>query len=130
VTLRRRHAGALRADFWRFYSLDFDRIGIDYGVLWAADLAVHLPPDSATKLAIGGGWSRGEQLLAAVVDFLALHWWAQTKDGAKNRNRPKQIPRPGVEDGSKARMKGAVLLPVDEVKRRLALPREPIVQDG
>lgn len=42
------------------------------------------------------GWDKTEQLLASAVD--TLHWlqWAKTKDGQQNRNRPKQIPRPGV----------------------------------
>jgi Family of unknown function (DUF5361) len=41
------------------------------------------------------GWTRTDMLLASAVD--ALHWlqWVKTKDGAKNRNRPKPIPRPG-----------------------------------
>lgn len=36
-------------------------------------------------------------LLATVAD--GIHWlqWSKTKDGQKNRNRPKPIQRPGVE---------------------------------
>lgn len=128
MALRRQHVGALRADFRRYYGLDFDRIGVDYGLLYGADLAAHLPPDSATMLALSGGWTKTEHLLAGMLDYLALQWWAKTKDGEKNRNRPKPVPRPGVEDKTKRRMKDAMLLPLDEAKRRLALPREPIPQ--
>ncbi|MDF1902755.1 DUF5361 domain-containing protein [Mycolicibacterium smegmatis] len=42
------------------------------------------------------GWTKEAMLTASVAD--SLHWlqWAKTKDGAKGRNRPKPIPRPGV----------------------------------
>lgn len=42
-------------------------------------------------------WTLNEQLLALVADYLAWLQWAQTEDGSKGRNRPKPIPRPGVE---------------------------------
>ena len=32
-----------------------------------------------------------EYLLAVAVDYLALLWWAKTKDGQKSANRPKSI---------------------------------------
>ena len=62
------HHGELRADFRRFYMLDFDRMGEDFGVLYAADLAAHLPRDSALKLAIDpdNAWGEAELILAQI----------------------------------------------------------------
>lgn len=36
-------------------------------------------------------WSRGDHLLALIVDQLAIANWQRTKAGAKGRNRPKPI---------------------------------------
>ena len=52
-------------------------------------------------------WSVSEHLLASAVD--ALNWlvWSKTEDGAKNRRRPKPIPRPGASTtGDERRVKG------------------------
>jgi hypothetical protein len=40
-------------------------------------------------------WDLNAHLLAEVVDSLRLLLWAKTKDGSKNRNRPKPVDRPG-----------------------------------
>lgn len=40
-------------------------------------------------------WGLREHLLAELVDVQHLALWAKTKDGSKNRNRPKPIERPG-----------------------------------
>ena len=59
------------------------------------------------------------QLSGSQADALHLLWWAKTRDGQKNRNRPKSVfPQP-----EKARMKDAVMMPVDELKEYLARPR-------
>lgn len=42
-------------------------------------------------------WTTTNQLLALIADHLAIANWFQTKDGEKGKNRPKQIPRPGVK---------------------------------
>ncbi|QCW22020.1 tail assembly chaperone [Gordonia phage Yakult] len=62
-------------------------------------------------------WDRTNMLLADMAD--SLHWlvWAKTKDGSKNRNPPKPIPRPGVEDPVK-RVKGEAI-PINEFRDRL-----------
>lgn len=39
----------------------------------------------------GDGWTRAEHLMAMVVDELKVANWQRSKDGAKNRNRPKPI---------------------------------------
>lgn len=126
VALRRKHGGALRADFQRFYGLNVDGLGRSFSVLHAADLAAHLPPDSAVAREMNPeyAWGVTEHLLATAVDTLRLLVWMQSKDGAKNRNRPKPLPRPGVKQGKqRVEKKDLLVLPVDEVKRRLALPR-------
>ena len=42
-------------------------------------------------------WGLAEQLLAQIVDNQNIQIWFKTKDGEKGRNRPKPIPRPGVD---------------------------------
>jgi len=41
-------------------------------------------------------WGLPEHLLAVIADAVIAGNWMQSKDGQRNRNRPKQIPRPGV----------------------------------
>lgn len=53
------------------------------------------------------------------VDTLNLLWWAKTKDGQKNRHRPKSV----FPDSGKTRMVDAVMMPTDELAAFLALPR-------
>lgn len=42
-------------------------------------------------------WSQESMLQASTVDLLNLLVWFKTKDGQQGRNRPKPLPRPGVE---------------------------------
>jgi len=65
-------------------------------VLEAAEWAADLPPESASKRELNDGWANSEMLLAELVDIVRLNLWSKSKDGAKSRNRPKPIPRPGV----------------------------------
>ena len=41
-------------------------------------------------------WGLSEHLLAVVADAVIAGNWMASRDGQKNRNRPKPIPRPGV----------------------------------
>ena len=93
---------------------------------------MHLPPESATVRRIVGPdrteWTLTNELLASVVDRLTWLVWTKTKDASRRAAKPpKPIPRPSNEYGraSLGRLKGALMLPVDEVKRRLAFPRRP-----
>lgn len=57
-------------------------------------------PESWVHRAINPDWQWADPGLAALADardFLAMLWWAKTKDAEKNRNRPEPFPRPGVE---------------------------------
>lgn len=86
------------------------------------------PSSSAFRRSLIGvdhEWTLTNSLIATGVDALRWLVWAKTKDGAKNRNRPKPIPRPGVRK-SRGRMKDAVSLPIDELQRRLDMPRVEI----
>ena len=124
VRLRKYFPAELRADFQRFYGLNLGDMGCAFTVRHAADLAACLPPDGAVAKAINPDWRWGlqEHLLATIADTLRWLQWSKTADGAKNRKRPKPIPLPGVDQG-KGRMKDAVSVDVDELKRLLALPR-------
>lgn len=80
--------GRLRADFRRYYGMSFPPS--DVGASEAADMAVFLPRDSATWLAMEpqAAHTTEAELLRSVEYSLRLLVWAKTKDGAKNRNRP------------------------------------------
>jgi len=62
------------------------------------------PRTSALVRSIHGAdaaWGLNEHLLATVADYQAILIWQKTKDGQKNRNRPKPIERPGVKVSEK-----------------------------
>jgi hypothetical protein len=46
-------------------------------------------------------WGLSEHLLAVVADAVIAGNWMSSRDGQKNRNRPKPIPRPGLEPTDK-----------------------------
>lgn len=59
-------------------------------------------------------WGLAEQLLAVNAD--ALNWlvWSKTKDAEKGRNKPKPIPRPGVDTEADVRTIGTPA-PIEEI---------------
>lgn len=61
-------------------------------------------------------WGLQEHLLAMNADMLRMLFWAKTKDGSKNRNRPKPIERPGA----RPERLGRKPLPLDEMDVWLA----------
>ena len=68
------------------------------------------PSDAALARAMdpeGSAWGLSEQLLAAIADASHVRVW-QAGSGKKS-DRPKPIPRPGVESGSKQIHKHEVL---------------------
>lgn len=78
-------------------------------------ILTRMPPDrsalSAERHPEDAPWSLSEHLLAESVDSLRMLLWAKTKDGQKNRNRPKPIERPG----RRPEKLGKAPLPVDEM---------------
>ena len=90
------HPDELRADLQRFYGLDIDRMGCDYSVAHAAACAAHMPRDSACVRAVSpeAAWSDETYLLAAIEYDLRVLAWQNSKDGAKNRNKPKRMQTP------------------------------------
>lgn len=90
-------------------------------------LIKHRRYDSALSRKLDPHWhwrALEPNLVAAAVDTLRILAWQQTKDGHKNRKRPEPIPRPGVKGFDKD--PELVTASVDEVKRRLALPRRAV----
>lgn len=108
-----RHAGGIRSlrqllvEYSEAVEYDLITLGLrldDLGTerLSWRDLKVivkRMPPDrsalSADRYPDDFGWTLANHLIAEAVDSLRLQLWAETKDGQKNRNRPKPIPRPG-----------------------------------
>lgn len=74
------------AEFYRVY--DWRALPVKY----TATLVSGLGEKSRTFKALAGvSYDIDTMLLAAAVDYLALLWWGKTKDGQKNRSRPKRI---------------------------------------
>lgn len=92
-------------------------------------ILTNLPNDSAywrKREPERSRWGVAEYMLAMIADSLRWLVWAKTEDAKRNRKRPSPIPRPGDDQKKKAKgtFKGAISMTIDEVKRRLALPRK------
>ena len=88
--------GELRADFQRYYGLNIDGMGVDYTMIHAADLAAHLPMESATMRAEAPEleWTMAEYLLASIEYSLRVLRWQNTEDGQKGVRHPRPIDTP------------------------------------
>lgn len=119
--LRKRYRAELRADFRQYYGVSFDGM-LETSVIEAADLAIMLPRGSRTFTAINPeySWEQSHYLLANIANSLQLLVWAQTKDGQKNRKRPKPITPP------KRPREKTVAYTVDEYKELLSRPRKEV----
>ena len=63
-----------------------------FSASYIAILAAGLREDSRVMMLFSGNKIRPSLLLqAASLDKLSLLWWAETKDGQKNRNRPESV---------------------------------------
>ena len=116
------HPDALRADFQQHYRLNIDGMGRDYTTLHAADLLAQLPEGARVWRAYDerAVWTAERTLLAAIVNDLNWLVWSKTKDGQRNRNRPKPI---GPFDGEKKRSITGVAMTVEELNEALSRPR-------
>lgn len=90
--------------------------------IWAVVAHAARTPGSPLAAALDprASWPVETYLLADAVDSLRFLAWAKSKDGQKNRNRPKAIPRPGRKAATATDVQA---MPVDELKRFLARPR-------
>lgn len=80
---------ALLCDLAETYGI-YDFRALPVSVL--AALSVGLRDDSRIKMRLSGAKAtRGELLLAAVVDRLSMLVWMQTEDGHKGVNRPQSV---------------------------------------
>ena len=115
----RDYRAQLRADFRQYYGLSFDK-AIKESVVEAADLAYMLPRGSRTFSTIDPefAWEQSHYLLANIANSVQLLLWAKTKDGLKNRNRPKPIEPP--------KRKNVTTLTADEYRERLSKPRKEV----
>lgn len=93
------HGGLLIADLWRYYGAGPEQLLAQGATVEdVADLAAHLPRESATILAVvprveGEAWDVNAHLLAAVVDLLAGANWQRS--GGRT-NKPNPLPRPAT----------------------------------
>lgn len=80
---------ALICDFAEVYHIyDYRKLPLRY----AAILACGLRDDSRIKMAVSGSVAPTNVLLQAITaDALNLLVWFKTKDGQRNRNRPKSL---------------------------------------
>ena len=91
-----RHPAELRADFQQYYGLNIDGMGVDFSMLHAADLAAQLPHDSRTFRAENTEleWTDRDYMLWSIEYSLRVLRWQPTKDGQKDRNKPRPLPTP------------------------------------
>ena len=102
---RRAYPAQLRADFQQYYGLNLDGMGRGYTAMHAADLAVMLPSDSRTYLAIDpeNSWTLEAQLSADMVNAARDLVWLEADAKRRRSNRPKPIgpkvsaPNPDAE---------------------------------
>lgn len=89
----------LICDFAQYYHI-LNHRELDAGK--AAVLCFGLREDSRVKSRLSGQkLSLEEILLARIADENAFQSWSKTKDGQKNRNRPKSVLKTLLEDGEK-----------------------------
>lgn len=122
------HPDALRADFQQNYHLNLDGMGRDYTTLHAADLLAQLPEGARVWRAYDerSAWTAERTLLAAILNDLNWLVWSKTKDGQRNRNRPKLV---GPFEAEKKRTVSGVAMTVDELNEALSRPRGEVL-DG
>lgn len=81
----------LRADFQQYYGLDLDGMGAAYSYPHAAALATQLPAESRVMRELDAEleWTQQDYFLAQIEYDLRILIWQNSKDGQRNRNKPK-----------------------------------------
>ena len=101
-----------------------DGLRLDDGRLSWVDLHAVIftaPPTTAVFHAFEQGWNTTDYRLALIGDGIHDLIWQKTKDGRKNRKRPKRIPRPKREsdDGTASSGLGRVsVMTVEEFEAK------------
>lgn len=116
----REQEAALRRDVLALgsgYRLDDGRLSWDdlHAVIYAA------PPGTSLYHSLEQGWLTSDYLLAIIADGVHDLIWQKTKDGRKNRRRPKRLPRPKREsnDGTASTGLGRVsVMTVEEFEKK------------
>lgn len=121
------HGDDLEADLLRHFGVDLLDLYRNR-MSWRRFMVLveRLPAGSAVARAVHGDaaqWSLSDQLLASAVDALHVANWQRSEDGAKGRNRPRPIPRPGVDDGRVVHGRGKGMTP-EELDKRLGRVRD------
>lgn len=111
----------MEIDLIRYYHAPYAALTAEYGAQLVAAMVVNLPPDSATMRHYAQGWGLEAQLLAGAFDRLVEANWQRSADGQNGRNKPKPLPRPGVQ-GAGVRV-GSGSMSLDEAKYWLAQRR-------
>ncbi len=55
------------------------------------DALLHMEGTATRRAVTGDEWTLDQHLLAIIADRLGIIAWQRTKDGRKNRNRPKPL---------------------------------------
>lgn len=79
------------------------------------------PPGTSLYHSLEQGWLTSDYLLAIIADGVHDLIWQKTKDGRKNRRRPKRLPRPKREsnDGTASSGLGRVsVMTVEEFEKK------------
>jgi len=85
---------------------------------YIATLAAGLREDSRIMMLFSGNKIRPSLLLqAASLDKLALLWWAETKDGQKNRNRPESVVESLTKENKQTEEPALIFESADEFNR-------------
>ena len=105
------HPDELRADLQQYYGLNIDGMGRDFSTLHAAALVAQMPEGSRTARAHDpdAAWTLDRLLAAVVANNTNWLVWSKTKDGQRNRNRPKPIGPDGP--GKPKHIRGMAMAP-------------------
>ncbi len=122
-----RYDSALSFDLRRYFGLRLSDIATTR-FTWRefGDFVANLPRESALSRALAreqeeeegdSQWGLSEQLLASVVDMLAIMLWRESKN-ARESNRPQPVPRPGVRPQRYGKIKMDVAAAEEFLSRR------------
>lgn len=134
AALLREHGAAVEADLQHHYGLALSDLATGRMTWRRLRVLVNgLPSTSNLAREVHGddvAWSTGDHLLALQFDALQIANWQRSKDGSTGRNRPKPMPRPGLQPlGDRV---GRTSRTPEEVKAYLAQfrPMTEEVDDG